>query len=1515
MPDYTRPLKRFLLRGVHLNIVRNLMPEGFYSRLENVWSRSDGTIEARPGLAKVNTATVTNPVHSIKRINDAAAVDPWTRLWGVGTALFRGKTAPASVDTGYSGDPLTMIPWRPSQSPTTFGYVYDRTKLSKIDITNARVNQGIAPPVVIPRVEENALVFKRVTNLFTAASWVKGGTAVGSVGQVSRVDTTIGAIVDERLPYGGNAQWHVAALGASPFTMPDAFQPGMTVFYDLGGGNQENVLVDKVYPEIPEGTSFGGTGPDIRISSITYESGSTGWAHVVPTEWHEHLVVGALLDVEYNISPSPREQARIAEIHRAPDGNHSIRIWLVNTHATNVPIRVVNSYRAWSSVARAVGITVKGNGRTITIENGIGFIEQVEEIDLSSISDRALDGNDLMHISIKVDDETKILEGRVILDCDQASVSGGSFTGSQFTNNFFWKAFRASDLTPAIKGEQTVIQTVQDQLAREQLEKQGQLEKQPGLMLRRRGTFPQPESSTERPLSGQLLAGESQWTEFSFRLSALTRVGSDRASGLTTIKGVRIELTAINAPAGSGIVLGAASLYVRGSYGIEVARGQPGIEYMTRGRNTKTGVKSNPSPQTSVEFQPLRNALTLITTVHPDAQVDVLDIFRVGGGLPDWRYVGTIENTGAPSFTDEIDTLTALQSDAPSFDQDEPFTTVGKPQVGKCTTSGSIVDHVSGNLFSTSWKPGTIIQIGEQFYTLHRPPLSTTQLFLNESAGKQTSADFRVRQPELMAQPLPFAWGPFNGRTIFAIGDPNAAGTLYWTKGNDPDAHPSINRQEITSPSEPLIGGLMYEGRSYVFSSERLFAIYPLLDGTGWNIQERPVGRGLWSRWALTAGKGNIYFLSRDGIFRTAGGPAESITDDTLWDLFPHQDKNAKEVNGFKPVDMTSPLRLRLSYHSSYVYFDYLDTSGAPRTMVYNERTEGWLPYDYGSTAAVHFHRHDEAEAIDLLLVGGNAGFLFTVEGITDDGAAINCEVRTGSEEVGDFHAKMLVGDIVLDADPQGQTINLQPLFDDETSSGTVQVVSGTKRDTYIVDGWESTNIGTEARNVSILLSWIPTGFGGQKLFGWVPSAYQKPEDRQRRVVEWQEFLPGGEDAFVFGVRLWVETYGSDQTIEIWNDGAAVAGLSFTVNTTGEKKIDLSWAGFRGRLGRIVPTSTVNWRLHKVEWLATAEPTKVDVLDTNWRDVADGGAPQYVTGIRVEIDTFNVLKTLIFEFELEGVRFTVLPQEDAGSVTHDGWRTKTFTFNPPIQAHRYRVSSTDGVAVRRYEIAPIAEPEPHFLKQFGQNWDDAGFPGDKYCQGIVIQADTRNQTKTVLIERPDGTSTLLTINHNGRDERPYSFPVPFVAGMIRVRATNVGNALFYGYRLIWQPIPLLANHWETQPTSLDIPGYGFIRRGFISYMANAVLLFRTFADGKEIKFTLAANGSPASPVTQALFSRPELHFPPNKGKLWRFTFDCGSGVRIYRRDSHLLVKPWGSDGGYVPVQPFGGLSRETGVEI
>lgn len=477
-------------------------------------------------------------------------------------------------------------------------------------------------------------------------------------------------------------------------------------------------------------------------------------------------------------------------------------------------------------------------------------------------------------------------------------------------------------------------------------------------------------------------------------------------------------------------------------------------QYRYTYRSSATGATSNPSPA-SPESNLSVLANTISATPSLDQQVDKIDFYRQDTGLLQFTYVGTGPNSTA-AFSDKLLDTEVAANPILEYDNFQPFPSIDLPQSGIVNVVGGVVEWASGNEaynhgFNIRWLPGTIIIVGTVAYTLDKRPTDTLHLTASNSeivAGitqnvpvpDGTGLVYEIAEPDLAAQPLPCLWGPTdNVAFFFGVGDPLRPGTLYWSKGNNPDSAPDTNQQDVTSPSEPLINGCLVNGYGWVASSERGWLIVPNFfnaeatalgtTGSTWTLQESSLKRGLYGTRNLTVdGGGVVYFRAKDGIYASPGGQGGiSITDADLFNLFPHEGFTPQPVTrgGFTvyPPNDAAPTLQQLNVANGYLYYDYVyvDASSerprnVPATLVYDIAAKGWLVDVYQFPVTLHIL--EEGPNVNGTLVGCSDG---SVRPLDNEGAETATSVLIlPAFDAGDTRANKHWGDLFIEAGPKG---------------------------------------------------------------------------------------------------------------------------------------------------------------------------------------------------------------------------------------------------------------------------------------------------------------------------------------------------------------------------------------------------------------------------------------------------------------------------------------------------------------
>lgn len=413
------------------------------------------------------------------------------------------------------------------------------------------------------------------------------------------------------------------------------------------------------------------------------------------------------------------------------------------------------------------------------------------------------------------------------------------------------------------------------------------------------------------------------------------------------------------------------------------------VQYRYVYRSSATGALSNPSPESTAQALPVvANGVTSYWSDDP--QVDVVDYYRIDSTTSDFTYVATgpNDNLGAGGTnTSIVDLLTdtELGNQLLELDNFEPFPSIDLPQKGTVNISGGVITWLTGGAiggtatgFNLRWLAGTDILIGSPTslaYVLIARPTSTTTMTI-PGVPDGTNLAYEIPEPILANQPMAYMAGPTdNINFVLANGDPLRPGTSYWCKGSNLDSAPDTNQEDVTDPGEPLVNVAMSSGRGVQFSIKRAWVIMPNFfnaqasaagtSGSTWTFQATEINRGLYMpRCLAVEGSGLIFFRVDDGIHVSPNGAAsKSITDDSLYPLFPHENADSsisvpqpvtREGVTVYPPDDSQPQLQKFSIQNAYLYYDYVDTTNVPRTLVFDIAAMGWVWDVYATPATIH---------------------------------------------------------------------------------------------------------------------------------------------------------------------------------------------------------------------------------------------------------------------------------------------------------------------------------------------------------------------------------------------------------------------------------------------------------------------------------------------------------------------------------------------------------------------------------
>lgn len=1074
-----------------------------------------------------------------------------------GNNVFVSTSPNPTLAVSLSGDSpgAMLIPFRPAQSPEPWMYIAvreDYRKISTPDDSNniTTRNVGLQEPQLPPQASPMQMGLVEFTS--GAADWTNSGTA-GAISDATRTSDTIGDMIPDPV---------MATRWSIEVSSTQSYQIGQTVYLDV----YQTVLavIQDVVPPIDSVTG-------IAISAIRYASGSTGACVIVPTQnaispiipgqvttpvsdsiLTDPVIAGLRRGALIELVGDTTETVLVLSVTKGPTGQFSFECETVGTFAagdtiTGLPTIVLEHYQLDTSFegdpleTTALEYSLSGSGVgtvqqalttnpfTTLFYAGNSGLEQTAQLD------------DYVNFTIQMSDPSKLVVGRITFNV-------GSVV--DYTTDFYYAEFTSADLIrnqppiiPASTSGTASSTPSFEEFVRQYFEAQN-FEATVGLTadyvlsvpayrenwLRTYnamyGNVSQPTTDTDTTVYPA-----SSYVVIQLPIRTLTHGGTNATRTLADCNGVQISIQTTAA-----VDVSISCFWIGGGGQPDVGRTGSPYYYLVRGRDSRTGVRSNASPSTRYGVSPRRQRVTLeVVDTVLDAQMDTWDWYRYGGSLLSWQYIGSSPNSagGTDTFVDNlfdtsITTTAQLERDNfqpwPSIDRPFSFSGVSAAITGTIlvltfTASADVPDNI------LRWLPGTLMLVDDVAYTLWtRPTQVSSTVYVLESAecmGAGTATTVKINEPILARQRLPYVFGPDAAGTVFGCGDPLRPGTLSYSKSYDPDSVPDAYNREIVQPSEPLLGGIVIDGLALVSSSARWWALYPQfgqdIGANRYQVVERPFGRGLAAPYGYCSDGKLLFFVAKDGIYAGDSNSAKSLTDPDLRDLFPHEGVEGRDIEyaGYTVYapDYSRSQAFRLSYCKSYLYFDYEDHSGLRRTLVLDLAHERpcWSVDDYGHNISVHYWLEGPENNMEVdpyypdslysvLVMGDDDNNVFVQRDLSNDaGIPISCAVSTFEYNGGDKRADQWWGDGMLDATAHAE-ISVQPVSN-RTLIGTVTTITiDDERGQHVIN-----SSSLEVKYLGYLVEWTddfdyyyeltePT-----KLFAWQPLYQQVP----LRVYTW----------------------------------------------------------------------------------------------------------------------------------------------------------------------------------------------------------------------------------------------------------------------------------------------------------------------------------------------------------------------------------------------------------------------------
>lgn len=1033
-------------------------------------------------------------------------------------------------------------------------------------------------------------------------------------------------------------------------------------------------------------------------------------------------------------------------------------------------------------------------------------------VDMSLVGGINSSDDDYIHLWLNFSHPDLIEEFRIYFVVSSAfspTVLPGTPNVSNFNGDAYVKAFSGNDFATFIAGRDAQVEAAEN--ARIRAIRDANLRDNATQDERNALTARLAEQDQARTISTQSGAAAGQWSEYGV-LGVPVRRGDFQRIGTTAARDwadVTGIITFVKAaPNAAAVSVRVSNIYMTGGSGPD--SGEPGnsqYDYRTTHYDTRTGAEGNPSDVLTESLWV--DALRRSITVTPVAYGDAAIRQRI------YRRGGTaptdwfLVGTNSADGAAFTDTITDLEAEASTAVETDNF----QP-----------VPTVDANGF--------------------------TQL----------------------NQPAHSMWGPLED-LLFLCGDPYRPGHVYFCKRGRPDSWPDDHITEVCSPSEELQAGCMYGGQAFVWSKERQYVLYPNLSGDTTAVTSTPTQckKGMVNRWGLAVGIGGMYFVSRDGIYRTVGGPEEWLSKD-IDPLF-----RGKVANGMQPIDFTRLPALRLELHENELFFQYEDITGQRQCLVYSLLFQYWKLYTFGKETACFYS--DEGNDVSTLLIGGlNTGKTYIHSGFSDDGTAIGASFRTGWLTFDRPREEKRLGDQFLDFDTQGVALTLQNRLNDETVANTIQSLAAVAgRTRAIFDSFGVTP--QRVRNISTEIAWSSAS-AAPIVYSLGTALIIEPEITINRVTQWED-MGHPDESYLTGVTFDCDTGGEVREIIVEYDfnGVTSVAATLSVNTTGRHKVKFSWPAVQAHKVRIRPNDDcLAWQLFKIDWITLPEPPRVAAWDVHFENSWDA----YYTGLDLYCDTGGLTKTV--EVYVDQALIGTYP------VSTNGRRAFHITL-PWGRGHVFRFRATDGNPGLLYDHRWHLEAEPSEQANWNQNFTVTGTEADKYLKAIVFQCDTFGQNKTVTVECDGVVVETLTVNASGRKVVQKAFP-QHLGRVFRVYPTDGNAGRLYSLWWVFDQEPLALDRWETQEITHGVSGWHFPIFAHLCLKSTAkvtlsVTAYNQSGDATTVEYEIDS--------TEGDKRKIFIGFQPTKGIMYKYVLTSVQPFWLYREETVVRVRDWNTN--------------------
>jgi hypothetical protein len=209
---------------------------------------------------------------------------------------------------------------------------------------------------------------------------------------------------------------------------------------------------------------------------------------------------------------------------------------------------------------------------------------------------------------------------------------------------------------------------------------------------------------------------------------------------------------------------------------------------------------------------------------------------------------------------------------------------------------------------------------------------------------------------------------------------------------------------------EAIMGLAVYGDQLFVFKETKFWVHYgESVDATGgavFHFRKVDTGVGLAASRAVAVGPDGVYFLARDGIYRTTGGAPELISH-AIEPLFTGGTSLYFRSDTINHSAITAAAA---TWHNEqfYVAVPTGSSSTNDRMLVFDPHPGWWTLYDIPAAALCRFRIGSQPELVFAAPAGSNYIYRHSDSYTSDDGTTISSRWRSGWDNVGTWDVKTI---------------------------------------------------------------------------------------------------------------------------------------------------------------------------------------------------------------------------------------------------------------------------------------------------------------------------------------------------------------------------------------------------------------------------------------------------------------------------------------------------------------------------